>query len=296
LPLDASLVGVTGGEWSTVVDARWLMAYAAGIPDEHPSLFDTESLVMHPLFPVAPEWNALVATSVTPAAMPADEVSRGVHVAHDLLIGRPAVAGEVVRVGTRVVSVDRHRAGAVQTVLVETRDASDALMWRTLFTSLFLGVELDGEPEEIGFDWPERPVPPDGDVVPIAVRSSSVSPVAAHVYSECARIWNPIHTDASAARAAGLDAPILHGTATLARAVTAVAELTDTQHADIGRISCRFGAMVALDSEIEVRLIHSEARRHHFDVVTAGGQHAIVDGYLESFGVDAARPLHEGDE
>ena len=34
-----------------------------------------------------------------------------------------------------------------------------------------------------------------------------------HVYTECARIWNPIHTDLAVARAAGLPGPILHGTA-----------------------------------------------------------------------------------
>jgi len=43
----------------------------------------------------------------------------------------------------------------------------------------------------------------------------------AHVYTECARIWNPIHTDPAVARQAGLSAILLHGTATLALAVSA---------------------------------------------------------------------------
>ena len=54
--------------------------------------------------------------------------------------------------------------------------------------------------------------------------------------------------------------------------------------------------IAAPGTEIEIRLIDLAGRRHHFDVVTAGGEHAIIDGYLESFGVDAGRPLHEGDE
>src|SRR5215831_17990681 len=49
-----------------------------------------------------------------------------------------------------------------------------------------------------------------------------VAPTLAHVYSECARIWNAIHTDRAAALAAGLPDIILHGTATLALAVSAV--------------------------------------------------------------------------
>ena len=58
---------------------------------------------------------------------------------------------------------------------------------------------------------------------------------AAHVYTECARIWNPIHTDVAYARAAGLPDIILHGTATLALLHFGPAE-------DIGR---RAGASAA---------------------------------------------------
>jgi acyl dehydratase len=43
---------------------------------------------------------------------------------------------------------------------------------------------------------------------------------AALVYTECSRIWNPIHTNPAVATRAGLPRPILHGTATLAMAVS----------------------------------------------------------------------------
>ena len=51
-------------------------------------------------------------------------------------------------------------------------------------------------------------------------RGPDLRPRLAHVYTECARIWNPIHTDRAVARAAGLPDIILHGTATLALAVS----------------------------------------------------------------------------
>ena len=63
------------------------------------------------------------------------------------------------------------------------------------------GDERRGEPEEV-----EIPVPAG----------------AAHTYTECARIWNPIHTDKAVALAAGLPDIILHGTANLALGVSAV--------------------------------------------------------------------------
>ena len=40
-----------------------------------------------------------------------------------------------------------------------------------------------------------------------------ISALAAHVYTECARIWNPVHTDTAVADRAGLPGLILHGTA-----------------------------------------------------------------------------------
>src|SRR4029077_6419959 len=64
-----------------------------------------------------------------------------------------------------------------------------------------------------GDESPERPG--DGWSTEVAI-----SPTLAHVYTECARIWNPIHTDRAVARAAGLPDIILHGTATLALAVS----------------------------------------------------------------------------
>ena len=63
---------------------------------------------------------------------------------------------------------------------------------------------------------------PPNDATPSHTWSTEVpiSSTLAHVYTECARIWNPIHTDRAVARAAGLPDIILHGTATLALAIS----------------------------------------------------------------------------
>ena len=114
----------------------------------------------------------------------------------------------------------------------------------------------------------------------MASRSSYVRPVDAHVYTECARIFNPIHTDVAAARAAGLAAPILHGTATLARAVSIATDLVGVPIAAVSRIAGRFGAMVDLDSTIEVRVLKVDRSRFHFDVLNQAGQRAIAHGVV----------------
>ena len=280
MPLGASLVGAEVGHVHARIDARWLMSYAAGVPDERPELFDTSGLLTaHPLFPVAPEWALLTTHRAAPAAMSPDEAARGVHYHHDLVLTRPVAAGDEVDVAARVVGVDRRRAGATQRMLFRATDAAGDTVWQTLLTSLFVGVELAGDPATVDDGWPSVP-PLDAAPGVIPQRATFVRPVDAHVYTECARIWNPIHTDVVVARRAGLEAPILHGTATLARAVSIATELASVPLSSVRRVAGTFAAMVPLGSTMTVRLLASTADSFAFDVVTEAGRTAVRGGFV----------------
>jgi acyl dehydratase len=256
------------------------MAYAAGVPDERIELFDTtRPLVVHPMFPVAPEWGLLIAHPAIPGSMVPNEVGRGVHAAHDLILERPVRVGERLTITNRVVAVGQRRGGACQQVLFEAADEAGAPVWRTMMTSVFRGVALDGAPRAVEVGWPSKPTVGVPDA-PLESRSSVVGRTAAHVYSECARIWNPIHTDVAVAVGVGLPAPILHGTATLARAVSACAEMAQIPLADVRRVVGSFAATVPLDSTIEVRLLAFDGCTAHFDVLNADGEAAIRGGAI----------------
>ncbi len=127
--------------------------------------------------------------------------------------------------------------------------------------------------------WPPAPAPDVPDR-PIATQSSHVRSIDAHVYSECARIWNPIHTDVHIARRAGLADPILHGTATLARDVSIATTLAGGPLSAVHCVSGEFTSMVALDSVIEIRLREASADLLRFDVLTGDGRRAITDGQV----------------
>jgi len=281
MPLDSSLVGQPIGSITAVCDARWLMAFASGVPDERPELYDTTSaLVTHPLFPVAPEWELLITHHSTPAAMTPAELRRGVHATHDVILERSLVAGETVHVAATVAAVDRRPAGAVQHLVFEATDTSGHSVWRTRFSSLFRGVELQGEPTLADIAWPPTPRRESSPDTPVASRRSWVRPIDAHVYTECARIWNPIHTDVAIARLAGLDNPILHGTATLARAVSIVTELADISISDVTRVLGGFSAMVQLGSFIDVQIDEISGPTVHFVVLNEQGERAVRDGVV----------------
>ncbi len=110
-----------------------------------------------------------------------------------------------------------------------------------------------------------------------------VSPGLPHRYTACADIYNPIHTERTAALAAGLPDIILHGTATHALAARELVEREASgDPARLARIACRFGAMVLPGTAITVRARGEgrwrEGRAIFFEVQSAEGGPAIRDG------------------
>ena len=266
------------------VDARWTMAYAAGVPDERAALYATDSsdrpggVQVHPVFPVAAEWQLIIASAAANTGLSADEARRGIHIGHDVILSRPIHAGERIQLTVRTVGVGRRRAGATQTAEF-TATVRDEIVWQTRMTSLYLGVDLVGEATELDAAW-AAPIDPTSATSPLAVETSWVRPIDAHVYSECARIWNPIHTDLVAARRAGLDAPILHGTATLARSVSIATRLAGVALGDVRRVSCWFSGQVPLGSSFDVRLLAFDEHTLWFDAVLPDGTLALRNAAL----------------
>ncbi|MPY94213.1 MAG: hypothetical protein GEV08_14470 [Acidimicrobiia bacterium] len=266
MAIAASLVGAATAAVHHEVDARWLMAYAAGLGDHNPRYLDTlapEGIVAHPLFPVCPEWPAVLATRDLFLAhgTPLDELRRGIHATHDLVLHRPIVPGDRLTTLTRISAVEARRPGAFVLAHLQTRDAEGEVVADTWQGSLYLGSGVEGRADASAASAVALPPPApqprtstDAGARPASHRRIELAPGAAHVYTECARIWNPIHTDPVAAERAGLDGIILHGTATLALAVgEAVDHHAGGDPTRVARVVARFAAMVPLPSSVEVR-------------------------------------------
>jgi acyl dehydratase len=287
MPLSSSTVGRETKPVATQIDARWLMAYAAALGDMLPCYLDTASrdgIVGHPLFSVGPDWPVYLSSHGLEGAeaLSAEERLRGVHYTHDVVNHRLVRPGDELHSTAKVVSVERRRSGAYQVVRLHSSDSGGAPVYTTYYGSLYRGVEVEGADR-----WVERAEPlPERRGRGNDARSTSPIPVPAsapHVYTECARIWNPIHTDAAVARRAGLPGPILHGTATLALAVSRVVALeADGVPERVRRVAGRFGAMVRVPSEISVvivdRLETPSGAAVFFEVRNAAGELALRDG------------------
>lgn len=278
LALSRDIVGVTVGPIAHDIDARWLMAYAAALGETDARYYDTLAPggpAAHPLFPVCYEWPAMLA--LRERATQEEIAIHSVHATHDLTLHRPPRAGDTLSTSARVTGLAHRRAGTLMTVRQETVDAEGRPVSTTDYGSVYRDVGFEGE--DSGF----RPEVRDGLEMPAGAVELPVAVPAglAHVYTECARIWNPIHTDVAVARAAGLPDIILHGTATLALAVSRVLAYADADPRAVREVSARFTGMVPLPGHFTLRVAEAgEGKGFVFDARGQDGALVLSGGAL----------------
>jgi acyl dehydratase len=269
------IVGAEAPAVEQTLDPRWVMAYSAGIGEADPACYDTtrEDLPVHPVFPVCYEWEPLQPVRNLPELRPV--YPRLVHAQHDITFHRPLRAGEKVRTSARLVAALARAPGAFIVFRCETRDARGELVVTSDYGYLYRGVALEGADTQLT-DLIE---PRAGDLKLEALGEIPVAATAAHVYTECARIFNPIHTDLAYARAAGLPGIILHGTATLALSVSRALRSHDIGWRRVRGVSCRFSGMLLMPS---VLTVHAARAREVIGFETANdkGERVITRGRL----------------
>src|SRR5438093_3188836 len=119
--ISPAIVGTEVGPVTQAIDARWLMAYAAGLGESDARYYDTlapAGPVAHPLFPVCYEWPvALLSRS---ACIDAALAPLGVHATHDAIVHRSPRAGDVLRTSARIVDAVQRRSGTLVTTRFTT--------------------------------------------------------------------------------------------------------------------------------------------------------------------------------
>ena len=286
MPIESSIVGSAGEPLVSEIDSRWTMAYAAALGDAMPCYMDTNrGVIAHPMFPVCFEWPVQVAVRAQfekSTSLTRDEAMRGVHATHDTVMHRAIRPPERLTTQLTVAGVERRKPGAYMVLRLDTVDGAGKPVCTSWYGAIYRGVEVIGPDVPAKFaPAPAEPIVEEGE--PLMESQVDVPAGMAHIYTECARIFNPIHTDASVARAAGLPEIILHGTATLALAVSRIVEsFAGKDPARIERIAGRFGAMVMMPSTLTVRVLARDSSAQgtvvFFEVLSGEGRLAIRDG------------------
>ena len=288
MPIESSIVGLAGAPFVSEIDSRWTMAYAAALGDAIPSYMDTtHGVIAHPMFPVCFEWPVQVAMRAQfekSTSLARDEAMRAVHATHDTVMHRAIRPPERLTTRLTVAGVERRTPGAYVLTRLDTVDDAGKPVCTSWYGTIYRGVEVIGPdaPAKLALS-PTGPIVEEGE--PLVECQVDVPAGMAHIYTECARIFNPIHTDAAVARAAGLPEIILHGTATLAMAVSRVVESqAGRDPSRIERIAARFGAMVMMPSTLTVRVLARDDSASQsvvfFETLSGEGRLAIRDGIV----------------
>ena len=270
------------------IDSRWTMAYAAALGDAMPCYMDTNHGVLaHPMFPVCFEWPVQVAMRAQfekSSTLTRDEAIRAVHATHDTVLYRAIRPPERLTTRLTVAGVERRKPGAFMVTRLDTADSAGKPVCTSWYGALYRGVEVKGP--DVPPTLPPAPMQPIVEAgKPRLECQVDVPGCMAHIYTECSRIFNPIHTDASVARAAGLPSIILHGTATLAMAVSRIIESDARKDpARIERVAGRFGAMVTMPSSLTVRVLGRDDSADKvavfFETLNGQGRLAIREGLV----------------
>lgn len=242
MPFNVDLVGQGWGPFAWEVTPRRALAFRAALaPDDATGLDDAapEGLFALPMMIVSPEWRLALEARADPRQTLTDaEARQAVHASQDTRFLRRVKAGDALETRAEVLGARASRAGAIVATRFTSRDArSGETAAETISLTIYRGVDLSG-PDAGASIAP--PAPPEGPGAGV-----SLVPVGAgfpHVYSECAEIWNPIHTERQVAQAAGLSDIIVHGTAIWALAGLAAAARTPGGPMGITRLAARFGA------------------------------------------------------
>jgi acyl dehydratase len=280
VPIRSDVVGRRTEPVLLEVTPRLTQAYAAGLADASPRYMDDAApggAIAPPAFCVAVEWPAFLALAALDVGATRAERLRGVHAFQDSTFWRPIRPGDRLRTTAEILEVRATRAGALSVVRLETQAEPDgAPVVTSFYGSLYRGVAVEGADVSIG---PVPPFPPTtGAPTQVEKCEIAVPREAAHVYTECARIWNPIHTERRVALEAGLPDIILHGTATWALAAREiVSRFLGGEPTRLRRLAGQFRAPVIPGTAIVFEGGRAGAQIE-FEVRNAEGALAIAEG------------------
>ena len=192
-------MGIAGAPMVSEIDSRWTMAYAAALGDAMPCYMDTcRGVIAHPMFPVCFEWPVQVAMRAQfekSSSLTRDEAIRAVHATHDTVLYRAIRPPERLTTQLTVAGVERRTPGAYMVTRLDTVDDAGKPVCTSWYGAIYRGVEVNGP--DIPPTLPPAPMQPiveQGE--PRSECQVDVPAGMAHIYTECARIFNPIHTDA----------------------------------------------------------------------------------------------------
>ena len=277
-------VGTMTVSKTTLLDSRTTMAYASSINDVNPRYFDDlsqQGLMVHPAIAFSLQWASRFRPDQT---IDPRVAAFGVHASTDLRIHRPFRAGEAITTQGKLIQKRQIPPGVFNVEKYRMVSSNGELVAELYYNGITRGATLEGA-DAIVEEELELPAIGAYAADPLWRKELAVGLHAGQQYTECANIYNPIHTEPSVAKAAGLPDIILHGSATKAMALMAVVDECLGGDAErVTRLTGQLRGMVLMDSSIVVECLANEIVgnevRVAFRVLNDKGEPAISNGVV----------------
>jgi acyl dehydratase len=275
---DAALLGRAIRSEEFRVNTVRLAQFAAAVSDTNPQ--HREGRIAPPVFAHVPVMQATIETlhKVTTAF--------AFHGEHDFRFHEPIRPGMRLSSSARLMGVHATVAGTSIVIKTETQAENEQVLNEQYFTAL---VAKESVAAPAGETAPQHRVP---DSVtagpPIASATAPLDADQTRRYADAARDYSDYTMSAEAARARGLEAPLVHGMLTLALAGNAVVEHgCGRDSARLKRLACRFSAplYLMLCQALTTRLWRLDRRdgreAYAFESRDAGGRIVLKHGLAE---------------
>ena len=282
MPISTDALGAELEPETVDITPRMTLAFAAGVGDVGARTFDDAAgpgLMAPPAFCARLEWTVLLRGRAGVLGLEPAARARAVHVEQDSTFHRPIRPGDRLSTHGNIVAIRSTSAGAlVRTRLTTTDAVSGAPVVTSWHASIYRGIGVTGPGGSVA-EPPARPA------VPTELGRRQSIPIcreAAHVYTECASIWNPIHSERRIALEQGLPDVILHGTATWATAGREIVGFyAQGEPARLKRLCATFKAPVVPGHAISLLHGASADGTVGYRVVNHLGEIAVADGFAE---------------
>jgi acyl dehydratase len=272
----AVIVGARRGPFVGCLDTDLIREYAAATND--PSSRVQAGEVIPPVAVVTQIWEAQ--NQGRAAAVP-EEFQRtavsGVHGEHDVVLHRPLVPGEALRIWVDGYGARPAGRNSLVTLRYSAFDDQDVLVAEQWWTTVYLGIGCDvaGEPA------PDHAFPDDARDRRIGTYAIDVDEDMAKRYAEVSGDWSAHHFELDAARQSGFDRLFLHGLCTMALCAQAVVQcVADGDPERVRRVAVRFATPTFLGDRLDVRLYDAGPLTCAFEA-DAGGATVITHGRAE---------------
>jgi acyl dehydratase len=260
------ILGLRVGPLEGRVDSDLLRHYAAATND--PSLRVQAGRAV-PLVAIATQiWDAQQKGRVAAVSEEVQQTAKGgVHGEHDIILHRPIVPGEDLRIWVEGHGARTAGQNSLVTLKFSAFDTTDFLIAEQWWTTVYLGTTC----ETTGDPVPDHSLPEGARDLPLGSYDIDVDPDMARRYGEVSGDWSAHHFDVAAARRTGFDRVFLHGLCTMALcAQGAVQQFAGGDPDRVRRIAVRFAAPTPMGERLHVQFYDAGPLAYAFEAECAG--------------------------